>query len=245
MRRLTLCLLLLGGTSCGGAHRARIPSGAGDEGAAAPAALDSAAAATSAAAPAADVASPAPAADAAPPPPTGPELGAAMRTSGGGSYSLAATDAAGLSREDASKAVGDAGPQADKCYEKLFKKKKEASGKTTLEIKVDPKGKTKGVKVASDDLKDKAHAKCLQGAFGKIAWPKPTEKGGGKVTVELTAGAPKLGAPPSARAGTSAGRVRGRAAAADRDDEAATFSPAGARGGRAVALGVRPSARRC
>ncbi|MCU0681473.1 MAG: AgmX/PglI C-terminal domain-containing protein [Polyangiaceae bacterium] len=203
MRRLALSLFVLGLCSCGGGgHRSRIPAGSSDDGgAAAPAASEAAAPASSDAV----AEAPAPASSAAaaetPPPAEGP--GAALRSSGGGSYGLAATEAAGLSRDDAAKTLNDAGPSTDKCYEKLFKKKKETSGKTTLEIKVDPKGKTKGVKVLSDDVKDKALAKCLQGAFKKSAWPKPTEKAGGKVTVEATA----AGAAPAklARAGQNSG----------------------------------------
>jgi hypothetical protein len=196
MRRLALSLLVLGLCSCGGGgHRARIPSGASEDGGAAPASSEAAPAASDSAGAAAEAPPAAPPAGETPPAAAeGTGLGAVMRSSGGGSYGLAATEATGLSREDASKAIGDVGAATDKCYEKLFKKKKEASGKTTLEVKVDPKGKTKGVKVVSDDTKDKALAKCLQGAFKKAAWPKPTEKAGGKVTVEFNA----TGAAPAA-----------------------------------------------
>ncbi|HEU4412755.1 MAG TPA: AgmX/PglI C-terminal domain-containing protein [Polyangiaceae bacterium] len=188
MRRLALGLLVLGLCSCGGGHRARIPAGSSDDSAAAPASSEAPAASGSAAAeapppeaPPASAETPAPAAS------EGTGLGAIMRSSGGGNYGIAATEATGLSREDAGKAVGDVGGATDKCYEKHFKKKKAAGGKTTLEVKVDAKGKTKGVKVVSDEVKDKALTKCLQGAFKKAAWPKPTEKAGGKVTVEFNA----------------------------------------------------------
>jgi hypothetical protein len=219
MRRLALSLLVLGLCSCGGAHRSRIPVGPSEDGGAAPAASDAPPADSAAAieAPPPADAPPVPADSA--PPPSAPS--ALMRSSGGGSYGIAATEATGLSREDAVKSLEGVGPAADKCYEKLFKKKKDAAGKTVVEVKVDPKGKTKGAaKVVSDDVKDKALAKCLQGAFKKAAWPKPTEKGGGKVTVEFAlsgapAAAPKLAAsaPPRRRAGRPSGVDRGRAVA--------------------------------
>jgi hypothetical protein len=104
--------------------------------------------------------------------------------SAGGHYALSVVSAAGMPADDVVRTLGSGTGKTDECYGKLFKKQLNANGKTTFDVEIDAKGKTKSVKVRGDDLKDADLVKCLTGIIKGAEWPKPADKAGAKTTFE-------------------------------------------------------------
>jgi hypothetical protein len=92
--------------------------------------------------------------------------------------------AAGISADDVVRAIGKVRDQNDDCYKKLFKAQLTAHGKTTYEITIDAKGKTKSAKLKGDDVKSADVTKCLEKLIKGITWDGVTDKAGGKTTVD-------------------------------------------------------------
>ena len=105
-------------------------------------------------------------------------------TSTGGTYGLGAIEATGLEKDDVVRALGAVSAKTDECYGRLFKKHLNAVGKTSFDVTVDGKGKTQTVTKKADDLGDADLPKCLEGALRKVAWSKPADKKGAKISLE-------------------------------------------------------------
>jgi hypothetical protein len=123
-----------------------------------------------------------------PPPPGAPQRLEDMKVnktkSTGGQYGLAVQSASGIASDDVGRALVSITPRTDECYGKLFKKQVNATGKTSFDVTISAKGKTQSVKLRSDDLKDADLVKCLEAAVKTVAWPTPTDKAGGKTTLD-------------------------------------------------------------
>jgi len=107
-------------------------------------------------------------------------------TSAGGSYALKVLSVAGMPVDDVGKALSASSGKVDACYAKLFKSALGQNGKTSVDVVVNDKGKTGSVKLRADETKNPELVKCLQDAVKAVEWPKPTEKAGGKTTIEWT-----------------------------------------------------------
>ena len=107
-------------------------------------------------------------------------------TSAGGSYALKVLSVAGMPVDDVGKALSASSGKVDACYAKLFKGALGQNGKTSVDVVVNDKGKTGSVKLRADETKNPELVKCLQDAVKAVEWPKPTEKAGGKTTIEWT-----------------------------------------------------------
>ena len=105
-------------------------------------------------------------------------------TATGGSYLVSVRSVAGVVPDEVGKSVNAAASKTDACYAKVLKKKP-PTGATLYEVTIDAKGATGGVKLLSDAVKDADLGKCLEASLKGVAWPKPTDKAGGKATIEF------------------------------------------------------------
>ena len=105
-------------------------------------------------------------------------------TATGGSYLVAVRSATGLVADEVGKAINAAASKTDGCYAKAIKKKL-PPGAILYDVSIDAKGGASGVKLVSDAIKDGELTKCLETSLKSITWPKPSEKAGGKTTIEF------------------------------------------------------------
>ena len=103
-------------------------------------------------------------------------------TSAGGSYAVGTVSSNGITEAEVIGVLDGAASKTDGCYVPLFKKQLVATGRTTFEVEIDTKGKSKTVTLKENETKDGPLVKCLEDVVKKLVWPAP--KAGAKATVQ-------------------------------------------------------------